>query len=248
MAEIPAGSCVAGTDSAEIPRLMELYRMDHADLFTGEIPRRTVHVAAFALDRTEVTKAEFHAFLLAVPAWRRDALPAASHNGRYLEDWHGTDFTPGEGAHPVAFVTWPAARAYCAWAGKRLPTEAEWEYAASGGLRDAEFPWGDALPDATRANWSGAGIGHPVDVGRYAPNAYELYDMSGNVWEYVADPRPVDPARLGASTRAEGSGTRYVIRGGSYDGAAVNLRVRYRDSHPAGGAGPHVGFRCARSR
>ncbi len=246
MAAIPAGTFVAGTDSAELPALLERYHTRHADLFTAEIPKHSVRVAAFAIDRTEVTKARFRDFLLAAPAWRKDAQLASAGNGHYLEDWTGTDFPVGEGARPVAFVTWPAARAFCAWEGTRLPTEAEWEFAARGGLSDPEFPWGSDQPDATRANWSGAGVGHTSDVGRYPANGYGLFDMAGNVWEYVADPWSVDTTRLSAAARAEGPGTRYVIRGGSYEGAAVNLRVRYRDSHPAGGAGPHVGFRCAR--
>jgi formylglycine-generating enzyme required for sulfatase activity len=246
MAAIPAGTFVAGTDSAELPALLERYNTRHADLFVGEIPKHSVRVAAFAIDRTEVTKAQFRDFLLAVPAWRKDAQPEGSSNGHYLEDWTGTDFAAGEGARPVVFVTWPAARAFCAWEHKRLPTEAEWEFAARGGRPDPEFPWGSEPPDATRANWSGAGLGRTSDVGRYPANGYGLFDMAGNVWEYVADPWPVDTTRLSTAARAEGSGMRYVIRGGSFEGAAVNLRVRYRDSHPAGGAGPHVGFRCAR--
>ncbi|HEV7595497.1 MAG TPA: SUMF1/EgtB/PvdO family nonheme iron enzyme, partial [Gemmatimonadaceae bacterium] len=81
-------------------------------------------------------------------------------------------------------------------------------------------------------------INHPTDVGQFPPNGYGLYDMAGNVWEYTADRWPDNPAKP--------MDVRYAIRGGSYGAGVVNLRVRYRDSHPALGSGPHVGFRCAR--
>lgn len=237
---IPGGTAAIGTDSSEIPSLMARYRVNRADLFASEVPRRTVTFVPFFLDRTEVTKARFAEFVRAKPAWRKGALPATAHNGRYLEDWPNGEVAPGEGARPVAFITWPAASAFCAWTGKRLPTEAEWEYGASGGMHPAEFPWGDALPDSSRANWARSRHGRPVDVGSYPPNGYDLYDVAGNVWEFVADRWTPGPGA------ADDASTRYVIRGGSYDGAAVNLRVRYRDSHAAGNAGPQVGFRCAR--
>ena len=248
MSRIPSGTFVMGTDSSEIASLLARYETDHADLFTGEVPRHTVRVDAFALDRTEVTTARFRGFLIARPEWQRDRLSPASHNGRYLDGWTGTAYAAGMGQRPVTFITLPAAAAYCAWRGTRLPTEVEWEYAARGGLVSAEFPWGDAPPDTTRVNYGASHIGAPVDVGRYPPNGYGLFDMAGNVWEYTADRWDVDSASLSTRARAEGPGTRYVIRGGSYGASPINLRVRYRDSHPSGGAGPHVGFRSAKSQ
>jgi formylglycine-generating enzyme required for sulfatase activity len=242
-APIPAGTFIMGTDASEVPALLARYQTTHADLFVGETPRRTVRVNAFRLDRTEVTKARFAAFLRAQRQWAKDAVPVAAHNGKYLADWQGRQLPAGEDDRPVAFITWPAAAAYCGWAGGRLPTEAEWEYAARGGLENPEFPWGDAPPDVSRANWLGANIGHAVNVGRFAPNGYGLHDMAGNLWEFVADRWSARPETERSQT--PGALDRHVIRGGSYEGAALNLRVRYRDSHPAGAAGPHVGFRCA---
>ncbi len=141
-------------------------------------------------------------------------------------------------------MTWWAAKAYCEASGGRLPTEAEWEFAARGGLDGAEFPWGDEPPDPKRANWSGTGIDAPTRVGRFPPNRYGIYDLAGNVWEFVEDPWTDDYSTLPASPLPQ---ERHVIRGGSFGGGPINLRVRYRDSHPAAGAGPHVGFRCVRS-
>ena len=120
-----------------------------------------------------------------------------------------------------------------------MPSEAEWEFAAGRGL-PAEFPWGDAAPDTTNANWSGAKMGKPALVGSFPP-AHGLHDMAGNVWEFVAD-----PWKDSYLDTAKPSPGRRVIRGGSFGGSPVNLRVRYRDSHPELGAGPHVGFRCAK--
>ena len=93
--------------------------------------------------------------------------------------------------------------------------------------------WGDDPPAAGHANWSASKRGRPDDVGRYPANGYALYDMAGNVWEFVSDRAPGEEI------------VRYQIRGGSYGAGPPNLRVRYRDTHPAGGAGDHVGFRCA---
>jgi formylglycine-generating enzyme required for sulfatase activity len=247
MVRIPGGAFAMGTDSAEIPALLERYHIQHPDLFTAEMPRRIVELRDFWLDRTEVTNSAYRDFLRHAPEWRKGGSAIVRTNGRYLEGWARDDFPAGAGNRPVAFVTWSAAEAYCASLGGRLPTEAEWEYAAHGGSTDAEFPWGSELPDSTRANWRGAKHGHPVDVASYPPNGYGLFDMAGNVWEFTADPYPVDPAAVRDTAARANLGERYVIRGGSFDGVPVNLRVRYRDSHPAGGAGPHVGFRCART-
>jgi formylglycine-generating enzyme required for sulfatase activity len=124
-ASIPAGAFSMGTDTREVPTLLARYRTSHAELFLTETPRRTIHVEAFRLDRTEVTKAQFALFLRARPEWAKEAVPAAAHNGQYLAGWEKDRFPAGESARPVAFITWPAATAYCAWAEGRLPTESD---------------------------------------------------------------------------------------------------------------------------
>ncbi len=188
--------------------------------------------------------------------WRRDGIAASLHNGHYLEQWKNGEVPLGKGQLPVVNVSWYAAAAYCQWAGKRLPTEAEWEFAARGGI-PGPFPWGDAPADKRRANYSGSGIGATNAVGSYPANGYGLFDMAGNAWEFLADEWKPYGAEAQKNPVAGGDHfeggksflqvkTRRVIRGGSWDGAPLNLWVEYRDSHPPDGARDFVGFRCAR--
>ncbi len=245
MARLGPISFEMGTSGDEIPELMSQYGVSRAELFAAELPLHTVRLDAYELDHHEVTNAQFHAFTDAVPGWRPDRVSGRMHNGRYLEHWIDGDVPAVQERLPVTFITWQAAASYCEWAGKRLPSEAEWEYAARGGHAGDAFPWGADLPDPSRANWSASGHGRPVAVGSYAPNPFGLYDMAGNVWEFVEDGWR---DRYDQPGSAPGAGeSRRVVRGGSWGGAVVNLRVRFRDSHPANGAGDHVGFRCART-
>ncbi len=206
-----------GTSAEELDREFREASPGLREMLRAETPARVVRVAGFCIDQFEVTAEEFEAFLRRKPEERAGRKAAETGAGRL----------------PATMVTWQQARAYCEWAGKRLPSEAEWEFAARGGLRMAAYPWGDEAPTPARANYEASGIGKPVAVGSYPPNGYGLYDVAGNVWEFTADSWPGHPGRR-------------VIRGGSFGGVPVNLRVAFRDSHPENGAGPHVGFRCAR--
>lgn len=259
MAHLSGGRFRMGSDSVDIARLLAAYPGLPRELFLQETPAHEVRLQPFDLDRTEVTVTAFASFVRDYPAWRRSAEPANDSNGRYLSTWDGGVPPAGIDSLPVTFVTWYAATAYCASVAKRLPTEAEWEFAALGGQHGDVFPWGAASPTPSDANWLASELHAPVAVAHYPANAYGLYDMAGNVWEYVSDrwrdrysdPTPaitISPrailARDSASLEAESG--RHVIRGGSYDGGVVNLRARYRDSHPAQGARAFVGFRCAR--
>ena len=160
--------------------------------------------------------------------------------------------------HPVTHISHHDAMAYCDWAGARLPTEAEWEFAARGGLEQKRFPWGDQLtPDGQhRCNiWQGEfprhdtgedGYRGTAPVGAFAPNEYGLFNMVGNVWEWCGDlfePSPATPDLRAAS------GSPRVIRGGSYlchDSYCFRYRVSARSSAPPDSATGHVGFRLAR--
>lgn len=129
-------------------------------------------------------------------------------------------------------MSWHAANAYAKWAGKRLPTEAEWEYAARGGREDQKYPWGNSIDD-THANY-GLNVGETVPVGQYAPNGYDLYDMVGNVWEWCSDPY-------------EGVDNSRVLRGGSWlNTAATFVRVSTRGWSTRSFTSAYIGFRCVK--
>jgi formylglycine-generating enzyme len=257
MAYVPRVTFMMGTEASAVPRLLQRFGVRRAELFESESPRHSVKLSPFYIDRHEVTNAQFKKFLDRNPGWSPARIPSKYHNGEYLKHWATGTYPAGLADHPVVNVSWHAAVAFCRWEGKRLPTEAEWEYAARGGLRDREFPWGDEMPDSSRVNYRESGLGAAARVGSYAPNGYGLYDMAGNVWEFVADAwgpyalgAQADPVAGGEMLAGDGylsvTGRR-VIRGGSWGGAPVNLRVAYRDSHPAEGARDFVGFRCAAS-
>ena len=170
MVLIPAGEFQIGSNDAE------------AD---DDEPVRTVYVDAFYMDETEVTNAQFKEFVLENPRWQKWRIDGRFHNGRYLWDWNGNNYPKGIDKHPVVNVSWYAAMAYSEWVGKRLPTEAEWERAARGGLVDQKYPHGNTLTPRD-ANY-GNNIKNTTVVGRYPPNGYGLYDMTGNMSEWCLD-------------------------------------------------------------
>ena len=247
MALIPGAAFDMGQAASDIPKLMETFKVSHVQLFEEETPKHRVRIGSYYLDRTEVTNAAFKAFVEKNQAWSKNGIAASLHNGKYLQSWNGNEFPAGQAEHPVVFVSWYAANAFCAEQGKRLPTEAEWEYAARGGLEGKAFPWGDSLPDKTRANYGESGLKAATKVGNYPANGYGLYDMAGNVWEFLADEWQKYPLKPTVITDPLQVKTRRALRGGSYGGGVVNLRVTYRDSHMPDNAGDHVGFRCAMS-
>jgi formylglycine-generating enzyme required for sulfatase activity len=170
--------------------------------------------------------------------------------------------------HPVVHVSWNDAAAFCSWVGGRLPTEAEWECAARGGLVGARFPWGDELTPAGewRCNiWQGDfpfdndeddGFAGTSPVRSYPPNGFGLYDMSGNVWEWCQDWFGIDHLSLGARASSgrnpagPARGDRRVTRGGSFlchDSYCNRYRVAARSGSPPGSTAVNLGFRVART-
>ena len=227
-----------------------------------EQPVHTVALDAFFMDIYEVTNAQFKAFVEANPQWQKDNIDDQFHWGSYLRDWDGNDYPVGKANHPVVFVSWYAAVAYANWAGKRLPTEAEWEYAARGGLAGQTYPWGDTITDAD-ANYGG-NVGGTTPVGEYAANDYGLYDMAGNVWEWCLDKYDPDFYSVSGKGRNPLSGavtiqeildnfasvrtsSLRVLRGGSWLNTAQGLRVAGRNWYAPAGTFGSFGFRCARA-
>jgi len=255
----------------------------------GEGPVHEVWLSDFYLDTTAVTNAQYATFVKAT-GYRTDAeqlgVSAVCHlafNGDRRDVLHHVAATPwwlavrgaswrhpeGPGSdvsrrqnHPVAHVSWNDALAYCAWAGKRLPTEAEWEYAARGGLNQARYCWGDELTprDKWQCNiWQGKfptkntlGDGYltTAPVKTYRPNGFGLWQMAGNVWAWCADWFDQDYYARSERQDPKGpsEGISHVMRGGSYmchDSYCHRYRVAARSSNTAESTSANVGFRCA---
>jgi formylglycine-generating enzyme len=290
--------------------------------WADEKPGHRVRVAGFFIDQTEVTNAQFRAFVEATghvttaekppnleelmaqvppgtpPPPKEKLVPGSMvfvpPPGRVdLKDFsQWWVWTPGaswrhpEGPgstldgkddHPVVHVSWDDAAAYAQWAGKRLPTEAEWEFAARGGLDNKPYAWGDEKPSDARpvANiWQGEfphrntaadNFARTAPVKSFAPNGFGLYDVSGNVWEWCADwyQRDLYRQRAGAGVVADPKGPEIsrdparpftpqrVQKGGSFlchDSYCTRYRPSARHGCSADTGMSHVGFRCAKSR
>ncbi len=243
MVLIPAGEFQMGSNDAD----------SRAD----EQPIHTVSVDAFYMDTHEVTNAEYAAFL---NAWGNDDWSDINADGARIELVAGM-YRPvsGYADHPVVEVSWYGAMAYAEWADKRLPTEAEWEYAARGGLSGQKYPWGDTI-DSTHANYAG-NAGSTTAVGSYAANGYGLHDMAGNVYEWCLDAYDEEfyatsPARnplSGApnikwlSDNYEEVNSDRVLRGGSWPNTARDVRVAARGLNAPSVTDVFFGFRCVRS-
>ncbi len=241
MAQIPAGCFEMGDAFAEG--------------FGWELPVHDVCITAFEMDVHEITNAEYAACVDDSGC----TAPAST------DSWTRSPYY-GDGAYddfPVIYVDWYRVDEYCAWAGKRLPTEAEWEYAARGGLAGNRYPWGDSI-DCGMANyargsstsdcWDYDGLDndtHPVES--YSPNGYGLYDMAGNVNEWTADWFAADYYDVSPTNDPQGPpageyGGR-VLRDGSwpFDTSALGVAVRGpQDPGLPDPGGVYVGGRCAR--
>lgn len=255
----------------------------------GETPVHAVRLDAFRMDAAAVTNAQFATFVkdtghlsgaeefgvsavfhLAFSGDRRHVVNEVAGTPWWLAvrgaSWRapegpGSDVSRRQN-HPVVHVSWYDARAYAAWTGKRLPTEAEWEYAARGGLDGARFAWGDDLTPRGRwmCNiWQGTfptvnteddGFLTTAPVSSYAPNGFGLSCTAGNVWEWCTDWFASDTYAHAAEhdPRGPDDGERRVMRGGSYlchDSYCHRYRVAARSSNTPESTSGNIGFRCA---
>lgn len=250
------------------------FQMGANDEMPDEAPVHEVAVKSFLMDEHEVTVAEFAEFVEATN-YRTEA-EKFGWSGAFnmtTGEWEksdGADWRHPDGANsaaeanePVCQISWNDAREYAKWAGKRLPTEAEWEYAIRGGLDGKRYSWGDTLRPGGKpaANWwqgvfpanntGEDGFVRRAPVKSFAPNGYGLYDMTGNVWEWTADRYAEDyyldsPRENPAGAK---TGEERAIRGGSWM-CAENFCTSYRNSarsHATPDSGMNnLGFRCVR--
>ena len=247
MVFIPAGAFEMGSNAAD------------PENWLNEAPVHTVFVDAFYIDKYEVTNADFQKFVLANPEWQKENV--AKDNVFYLQIWDGNNYPILKAEHPVSHISWYAAMAYAEWAGgKRLPTEAEWEKAARGGLVGKAYSWGDS-EDAGKANYN-FNVGDTTPVGRYRANGYGLHDMSGNVWEWCLDAAISDfyghaPPRnpLAGVTGSTLSNlheisdfmrvkTDRILRGSSLYSNPEDVRVSTRGGQAPNSTLGSAGFRC----
>jgi formylglycine-generating enzyme required for sulfatase activity len=277
---IPAGTFLMGNER------------DYGFAADGEGPVHPVQLSAFHLDATCVTNTQFNAFVNATgykteaerfgwsfvffghlsPAQLARSVRATVLGSEWWCRVTGATWRHPEGpgsnikqrwAHPVVQVSWHDAGAYATWAGKRLPTEAEWEYAARGGLARQRFPWGDELEPGGRHAmnvWQGVfptrntgadGFYGPAPAKQYKANGYGLYQMTGNVWEWCQDRFDAGYYRVSPPVNPGGpaTGDRRVMRGGSYLCHASycnRYRTDARSSNTPDSATTNLGFRCAR--
>ncbi len=203
----------------------------------GFSPVHKVKVDSFYMDNTEVTNREYLRF--------------CKETGYKLPEFWNTDiFKSGEKYlnYPVIGVNYWDAMEYAAWAGKRLPTEAEWEYAARGGLKGKNFPNGDewTLPKAKQDSSGWKNLIEPV--AEHEPNGYGLYDMSGNVWEWVADRHSEKYYEVSEYDNPKGpqEGSNRVIRSGSWHSGEMCKKVFYRKGFISNWCDFAVGFRCVK--
>jgi eukaryotic-like serine/threonine-protein kinase len=212
--------------------------MGFAGGYPDEGPVHSVTLDAFWIDRTEVTNAEYE---LCVQGGA--CQPPVKRNSNGIDNYFGN---PQYGDYPVVFVDWAAADAYCNWAGRRLPTEAEWEKAARGPDGNV-YPWGNATPDQTLANFNNV-IWDVVQVGSYPSGAspYGALDMAGNAWEWTSGWYSTNYFSTSPEQNPPGpeTGSQRVLRGGSWNFGDQGVRGSYRLAKEPGTALSDISFRC----
>jgi serine/threonine protein kinase/Tol biopolymer transport system component len=245
MSYIPGGSFEMGSEAVN-----------------SEKPIHSVFLDAYYFDQTEVTNSMFASFVnetgyVTDAEKRGDSYVAYGGMTTSGADWqhpNGPESNLDElGDYPVVHISWNDAVAYCNWAGRRLPTEAEWEKAARGGLERKLYPWGSETPVCTPNAPNGAQFltcgKEPKPIKSFSPNGYGIYDVVGNVREWVSDWYSVDYFAQSANVNPEGptSGDKHVVRGSSWTSVLSEVRVASRSAYVPDGSSNGIGFRCALS-
>ena len=242
MVRIPAGTFIMGSD-----------RKSDRNAYRVELPQRKVFLDTYDIDKYEVTTVQYLKFVLAT-------------NRPPQVDWKfdGGNFQETMAAHPIMHVTWYDADEYCRWAGKRLPTEAEWEKAARGDQDARIYPWGDEIAGLSRSNFGRSGLSGPVrdrperlllyppiiSVFKYenAVSPYGIFQMVGNVAEWVADWYDKDYYKSAPDRNPKGpdKGSHKGFRGGGWIDSTPTVRVSQRNGTDPKTSMNWLGFRCAR--
>ncbi|MCD6405497.1 MAG: formylglycine-generating enzyme family protein, partial [Planctomycetes bacterium] len=232
MVFIPAGEFMMGSPSGESRR----------DSDEGPV-HKVVLTKAFYLGKYEVTNGQYQAFLNS--AGYDGSRDADSDYLRHHRDWN--KYASTGDSYPIVCVSWKNAQAYCKWAGLRLPTEAEWEYACRAGS-STRFSFGDSDSQLDSYAWYNGNSGsktHPV--GQKRPNGWDLYDMHGNVWECCADWKGDYPSGSVTDPQGPSSESARVLRGGSWNINPQNCRSAYRSYYSPDYSGSVSGVRVART-
>jgi formylglycine-generating enzyme len=270
---IPGGRALVGTEHPQIPD-------------DGEDPVREVRLKPFRIGATTVTNAQFHDFISATDHvteaerfgwsfvfWAQVPETVGPTQGVVAVEWwrrvEGANWRDINGPgtmqdawhpdHPVVQVSWNDAQAYARWVAGRLPTEAEWEHAARGGLGEVKFPWGDREPDDADFQpcniWQGRfpevntgkdGFVTTAPARHYAPNGFGLYNMVGNVWEWTSEPYRIKSLKRQVRQRLDGMKGYKLSKGGSYlchRSYCFRYRVAARSGTSPDSTTTHQGFR-----
>jgi formylglycine-generating enzyme required for sulfatase activity len=236
MVELPGGTFAMGSSDEEAARLKKEFRNIRPEFFDTERPRHSVRVSRFQLAITPVTNEQYARFL--------------KENPGAVEPEKWSDRRHNQPRQPVVGISWDEANAFCRWAGLRLPTEAEWEYACRAGSMHERYSSGNSEDYLGRVGWyAGNSSGELHAVAEKPANEFGLHDMHGNVWEWCEDTWHPNYERAPVDGRAwvdEASGYR-VSRGGSFGDSAEGARSACRFWHPPSDRWRGLGFRPARS-
>ena len=239
----------SGAGMAQIPGGDYLPLYSESDADGAPVGDSVVRLAPFLLDRNAVTEREFAAFVRANPSWRKTNASAPFADSNYLAHWTD-DRTPAFPDAPVVNVSWFAARAYCRWRGKRLPSVAQWEYAA---MADEHSPTAArdnaAFRDRILIWYSTPAGAHPAAAPSYAfENMHGVRGMHGVIWEWARD---FNNALVTGASRSDSSASRNLFCGGGalsasgFDDYAAFMRFAFRASLRGDYALSSLGFRCA---